>query len=85
MRFAVNAKRIICIEPFPANWSPKKVVEKTIESLKNIFEVTQLKQGKLRFRGKTIENMIIETITKADGEVITFYPKSFTKNYGKKL
>ena len=69
----------------PANWSPKKVVEKAAESLRNIFEVTQLEQGRLLFRGKTIENMIIETIIEADGEVVTFYPKSFTKNYGRKL
>jgi len=36
---------------FPANWSPEKVLKKTCEALKNIYEIIPQRHGRFRLLG----------------------------------
>ena len=60
---------------FPDNWGPEKVMAAAESAMKNVFETEAGLEGRLIFRGKTDEGMVIELIVEEAGEVIVFYPK----------
>ena len=61
---------------FPKDWSRKKVVEKIIESLKNLVNEPELRaNGKWRITGKTTEGIHIRTIINPiKNKIETSYP-----------
>ena len=67
MRLAATARRIICIEPFPAGWSKEKAVREVAKSLKKV--------AKSMNESTTTEIMVKEMIRK--GTIPTISDEGF--------
>lgn len=61
---------------YPAEWTRTKLVEKTVEALKNPIKKIELgRDGKWALQGLTSEGITIDFYITQKGSIKTFYPK----------
>ena len=68
---------------FSSHLTPEEVWDTAVEFVGNVTEITA--QGnRIRYLATAKNGTRIVIIAEAEGEVVTFYPKSFTTEFGKR-